>query len=78
MLVDRKHCYDEDDKMEFKTSPYQELYDRAFEYMECKKRLEDIHEYILNNIENEKLLKLIDKCEVYINETRKINSNKSC
>ncbi len=46
--------------------------------MNVKKRLEDIQEYILNNIENEKVLKLIDKCEVYINETRKINSNKSC
>lgn len=78
MLVDRKHCYDEDDKMEFKTNQYQELYDRAFKYVNVKKRLEDIQEYILNNIENEKVLKLIDKCEVYINETRKINSNKSC
>ncbi len=43
-----------------------------------KKKLEDIQEYVLNNIENENVVKLIDKCEVYINETRKTNSNKSC
>ena len=41
-------------------------------------RLENISRYILNNIENEEVVKIIEKSEDLVNETRKVYSNKSC
>lgn len=41
-------------------------------------RLDNISRYILNNIENKEIEKIIEKCEELVDETRKVYSNKSC
>lgn len=78
LVVDRSHSYEEDDKVEFKDNKYQEVYEKAKKYVTAKMRLENISRYILNNIENEEVVKIIEKSEDLVNETRKVYSNKSC
>ena len=78
LVVDRSHSYEEDDKVDFKDNKYQEIYEKAKKYVTAKMRLENISRYILNNIENEQVVKIIEKSEDLVNETRKVYSNKPC
>ena len=78
LVVDRSHSYEEDNKVDFKDNKYQEIYEKAKKYVTAKMRLENISRYILNNIEDEEVVKIIKKSEDLVNETRKVYSNKSC
>jgi len=78
ILLDRRHCYEEENKIKYKDNKYSEYYSMSYKYITMQKRLDNITKYVLDNIENELAVKLVNKCEVYINETRKTNNCKSC
>ena len=60
IVIDRTHNYEEEDKYETKDNKYEEVYGTACKYISLKKRLDDVSKYCLSNLENVKVLEIIN------------------
>ena len=74
ILIDRRNNYDIDGKMDFgNLNRYQATYEKSNKYVNYKKRIEDINNFLLENLENKEFSSILNKVEdVIISERRKI------
>lgn len=70
VLVDRAHNYEEMEKEEFKDNKYVECYNKAYKYVTLKTRIENLHSFLLDNINEEGILDILDRLERTLNEER--------
>ena len=74
ILIDRRNNYDVDGKMDFgNLNRYQATYEKSNKYVNHKKRIEGINNFLLENLENKEFSSILNKVEdVIISERRKI------
>ena len=71
LLIDRRNNYDVDEKSDNKNlNKYDIFFENAKKYINLKNRIDNIYDYLISNMENEK--ELIKQIENLINERRKI------
>lgn len=76
LVLDRRNNYEVDYKEDFKNSnQYDILYKKANRYVNYKKRIDNINEFLNSNIENTEISKIIASMEDIIYERRKVQSN---
>ena len=72
LLIDRRNNYDVDEKSDNKNlNKYDIFFEKAKKYIILKNRIDNIYEYLISNMENEKeLIKQIEKFKIlnYIRE----------
>lgn len=75
LLLDRRNNYEVDEKVDFKNlNNYLKVFEKANKYINHKKRIDNISEYLTRNIENKELSKILSEIEKVIidNERRKV------
>lgn len=73
IVVDKRNNYDIEEKSDNKNlNTYDEQFEKAKKYVNLKTRIENISNYLLKHIHNEKIIKIIVQMEEIINETGKI------
>lgn len=73
LAVDRKNNYETDLIFDYgNLNTYQELYEKAKVYVNYKRRIEDIQNYLLENIQDKNFKEILSKMEEVINERRKV------
>lgn len=71
IMLDRKNNYNVDEKCDNKNlNTYYKVYEQAKNYINSKKRIDNIYNYLLHNINNKKLINEIEK--ILENDRRKI------
>ena len=76
LVLDRRNNYEVDYKEDFKNSnQYDILFKKANRYVNYKKRIDNINEFLNSNIENTEISKIIASMEDIIYERRKVQSN---
>ena len=78
IIVDRRNNYDVDEKCDYKNlNSYNKIYEIARPIVSTRVRIENINNYLLNNINNKNIniKELLKNIEVMINERRKIQGN---
>lgn len=69
LIVDKRNNYDVDETLNNKNlNTYSKNYEKAKEYINSKKRVNKIYDYLLHNLNNKKLINQIEK--VIVNERR--------
>lgn len=69
LIVDKRNNYDVDETLDNKNlNTYSKNYEKAKEYINSKKRVNKIYNYLLHNLNNKKLINQIEK--VIVNERR--------
>lgn len=73
LLIDRRNEYDVEEKENYKNlNRYERFYEKAKKYVNVKKRIENITDFLIENIETEDIGKLIGSVEKAIYEGRKV------
>lgn len=73
LVLDRRNNYDVDYKEDYKSlNQYDFFYKKANRYVNYKKRIDNINEYLNLNIENEEISKILYSMEDVIYERRKV------
>ena len=73
LVLDRRNNYEVDYKEDFKNSnQYDILFKKANRYVNYKKRIDNINEFLNSNIENTEISKIIASMEDIIYERRKV------
>ena len=73
LVLDRRNDYEVDYKEDFKNSnQYNIFYKKANRYVNYKKRIDNISEYLNLNIENEEISNILASMEDVIYERRKV------
>lgn len=71
LIVDRRNNYDVDKVSDNRNlNTYNSIYEKAKEYINTKKRVDCIHDYLLKNLNNKNIINKIEK--VIIDEGRKV------
>lgn len=71
LIVDRRNNYDVDEFCDNKNlNTYNQIYERAKQYIDSKNRADRIYQYLIHNLNNKKLINQMEK--VIINEGRKV------
>lgn len=71
LLLDRRNNYDVDEMSDNKNlNTYFKTYEKAKEYINAKNRVSKIHDYLLHNLNNKKIINQIEK--VIEDERRKV------
>lgn len=68
LLIDRAHNYEEMEKQEQKENQYKVCYEKAHKYVMKKERIENIHLFLTENIDNERIIEYLNKVEGVIHE----------
>lgn len=70
LLIDRRNDYDVDEKEDYKeNNKYAKVYEKANKYVNCKKRIESINQYLEENIEKDDITKTLAKMEEIMYES---------
>lgn len=73
MIIDRRNSYEVDDKVEYKNlNKYDKFYEKAKNYINHKKRIDNINTFLMESIEQEYLTKMLGRMEDIIYEGRKV------
>ena len=73
MLIDRRNNYYVQEKSDNKNlNSYDKFFEKAKKYINLKKRINNISNYLLQNINNPDITEKLKKMETIINEGRKI------
>lgn len=73
VLLDRRNNYEVDEKLDNgNLNKYEETYEKARRYVNLKRRIDDIYEYLTQEIENENIKQKIIKIEDVIYEGREV------
>ena len=76
IIVDRRNNYEIDEAFDNKNlNNYIKIFEKAKKYVNYKNRIDNINNFMLENIEKENFKNIIQKLEEVINERRKISSN---
>ena len=69
LLIDRRNNYDVDEQEDYKeNNKYCNIYEKAKKYVNCKKRIDNIYQYLEENMETDNITKTIAKIEDVIYE----------
>ena len=70
LLIDRRNNYEVDEKEDYKeNNKYDRMYEKANKYVNCKKRINNINQYLEENIEKENISKILAKMEEIMYES---------
>ncbi len=73
LLIDRRNNYEVDQKENYKNlNKYTEFYEKANKYVNCKKRIDTITEFLMENIETKNITKMLSEMEEIMYERREI------
>ena len=73
LLIDRRNNYDVDEKEDYKEdNRYSRIFERANKYVNRKKRINNISQYLEENIEKENLTKILTRMEEIMYEEREV------
>ncbi len=73
LIIDRRNNYDVDEKEDYKNlNRYAEFYEKANKYVNCKKRIDIINEYLMDNIETKNITKMLSEMEEIMYERGEI------
>ena len=73
LIIDRRNNYDVDEKEDYKNlNRYVEIYEKANKYVNCKKRIDIINEYLVDNIETKNITKMLSGMEEIMYERGEI------
>lgn len=73
IVIDRKNNYDIDSKEDYKNlNKYDKFYEKAKKEINLKIRIENIMQYLYDNIEKEEFTKILGKMEEIMYEGRKV------
>ena len=73
LIIDRRNNYDVDEKEDYKNlNRYVEFYEKANKYVNCKKRIDIINEYLVDNIETKNITKMLSGMEEIMYERGEI------
>lgn len=73
LIIDRRNNYDVDEKEDYKNlNKYDKYYERANKYINCKRRVDAIAEFLTQNIETDNFTKLLGRMEEIIYERREV------
>lgn len=71
LIVDKRNNYEVDEKCDNKNlNTYYKVYEQAKNYINSKKRIDNIYNYLLHNVNNKRLINEIEKA--IENEGRKV------
>lgn len=74
MIIDRRNNYEVDEKEDYKNlNRYTEFYEKANKYVNCKKRIDIISEFLMENIETKNITKVLSEMEEIMYERREIS-----
>ena len=70
LLIDRRNNYEVDEKEDYKeNNKYDKIYEKAKKHVNCKKRINNINQYLEENIEKENISKILSKMEEIMYES---------
>ena len=73
LIIDRRNNYDVDEKEDYKNlNRYVEFYEKSNKYVNCKKRIDIINEYLMDNIETKNITKMLSGMEEIMYERGEI------
>ncbi len=73
LILDRRNNYEVDEKNDNgNLNQYDKTFEKAKKYVNNKKRLDHIYEYMIENINKSDSKKILDNMEEIINERRKV------
>lgn len=73
LIVNRRNNYEVEERFDNKNlNCYKKYFEKAKKYIDMKRRIENISNYLIQNIDKEEIKTIIEKMEEIINETRKI------
>lgn len=73
LIVDRRNNYDVQEVFDNKNlNEYTKIFEKAKVYIKYKNRIDNIYNYMMNNIEKEDFKNLLNEMEKIINERRKV------
>lgn len=73
LVIDRRNNYDVDNKEDYKNlNNYDKYFEKAHKYINCKRRIDGIIEYLNNNLEEKNFTSTLGKIEEMLYEGRKI------
>lgn len=76
MILDRRNNYEIDEICDNKNlNTYTTYFEKARKYINLKIRIENINNYLLENIDKQDFKNILNKMEEIINERRKISGN---
>lgn len=74
LIIDRRNNYEVDEKEDYKNlNRYTEFYEKANKYVNCKKRIDTIAEFLMENIETKNITKVLSEMEEIMYERREIS-----
>lgn len=73
VILNKRNNYEEDEKYtNGNLNTYEEIYEKARIYVNLKRRIDEIYEFLMEEIENAEIKEKITKIEEVIYERRKI------
>ena len=73
LIIDRRNNYEVDEKEDYKNlNRYINYYEKAYKYVNYKKRIDIITEFLMENIENKDITKVLKRMEEIMYEGREI------
>ena len=73
LVIDRRNNYDVDENVDYKDlNTYIKYYEKANKYINIKRRIQNINEILLENIEVENCVEILREIENLIYERRKV------
>lgn len=73
LIVDRRNNYELDTISDNKNlNNYNKYFEKSKKYINYKKRIENVNEFLINNVEKEEFKKIIQEMEKIINERGKV------
>lgn len=74
LIIDRRNNYEVDEKEYYKNlNRYTEFYEKTNKYVNCKKRIDIISEFLMENIETKNITKVLSEMEEIMYERREIS-----
>lgn len=76
IILDRKNNYEVEERFDNKNlNNYLKYFKKAREYINYKKRIENINDFMIENMNNKEFGNIIKEMEALVNERRKVPSN---
>lgn len=72
-IIDKRNEYDEDKTCNFKNlNTYDKVYEKSRSFVNYRTRIENINNYLLENVDKKDFRKILGRVEEVINEGRKV------
>ena len=70
LFIDRRNNYDADEREDYKENNKNDgIYERAKKYVNCRKRIDNINQYLEENIEKQNITKILARMEEIVYES---------